>query len=131
MHLVRHPREALTRALLTVALVAGVLLAGCGSGGGTPPPHLGGVVNLGTDLRLANCTDWKNGTLEERLGTIGQIRNYVSGPVGNGGGHGNTLDDKRAYDVMNEWCSQSFARGFKLYKLYTRSAAFTPPQGAG
>jgi hypothetical protein len=34
------------------------------------------------------------------------------------------LDDARAYKVLESYCANSFARGFKLYKLYERAAAF-------
>ena len=30
-----------------------------------------------------------------------------------------------AYQVMQRWCVHHYARGFKLYKLYERAAAFT------
>jgi hypothetical protein len=40
-------------------------------------------------------------------------------------GHGATLKDDQAYKLFQNWCSKDFARGFKLYKLYTRAAAFT------
>lgn len=86
-----------------------------------------GGLNLGVELRLANCSDWEAGTAAERLGTIAQIANYSGGPVGSPGGHGATMDSGRAYEVMQEYCSHSFARGFKLYKLYTRAASTAPP----
>ena len=34
------------------------------------------------------------------------------------------LDDERAYKLLQSYCAKPFARGFKLYKLYTRAAAF-------
>jgi hypothetical protein len=35
------------------------------------------------------------------------------------------IDDKDAYNLFNRYCEHEFARGFKLYKLYERAAAFT------
>jgi hypothetical protein len=35
------------------------------------------------------------------------------------------LDDQQAYDLLNSYCEADFARGFKLYKLYPRAAAFS------
>jgi hypothetical protein len=34
------------------------------------------------------------------------------------------LSDDRAYKLLQGYCAKPFARGFKLYKLYTRAAAF-------
>jgi hypothetical protein len=34
------------------------------------------------------------------------------------------LDEKQAFRVLDGYCGQRFARGFKLYKLYTRAASF-------
>ncbi len=47
-------------------------------------------------------------------------------PVGGeGGATGRTLDDRRAYDLFDRACGRSFAKGFKLYKVYSRAAAFS------
>jgi hypothetical protein len=35
--------------------------------------------------------------------------------------------NKAAYKLFQNYCANFFARGFKLYKLYERAAAFTPP----
>jgi hypothetical protein len=35
------------------------------------------------------------------------------------------LDDKQAYELFNNYCKEDLARGFKLYRLYERAAAFT------
>ena len=35
------------------------------------------------------------------------------------------LDDEKAYDLFDSYCENEFARGFKLYKLYARAAAFS------
>lgn len=115
----------LRAAALVAAVIAAAVVSGCGGSDSTPTP-VGGL-NLGVELRLADCDDWEAGTAAERLGTIAQIANYSGGPIGNAGGHGATMDPNRAYDVMEEYCSHSFAHGFKLYKLYTRAAATAPP----
>ena len=44
---------------------------------------------------------------------------------GEGGARGRTLDDKQAYDLFDRACKQQLAKGFKLYKLYSRAAAFS------
>lgn len=46
--------------------------------------------------------------------------------------NGRTFDDQRAYNVLDSFCKRRFARGFKLYKLYTHAAGFAgPAQGQG
>jgi hypothetical protein len=111
------------------ALVAAALVAGCGGGPNTQPQVDVGP-NVGQPISLADCNDWNQANTEQRLGTIDQLKGFASGPiVGNNasspGGRGSVLDDKDAYNLFNRWCEQSFARGFKLYKLYERAAAFS------
>jgi hypothetical protein len=72
-----------------------------------------------------DCTDWKRASLMQRYGTIKEIRDFAGGPVGSEpGGHGATLPDDKAYKLFERSCAHYYARGFKLYKLYTRAAAF-------
>jgi hypothetical protein len=116
------------RIAVPAALIASVLLAGCGSGSSEPQVDVG--PNVGQPINLADCDDWQQANTEQRLGTIEQLKGWAGGPIiGNNAsspsGTGSVLDDKRAYDLFNGWCSESYARGFKLYKLYTRAAAFT------
>jgi hypothetical protein len=98
-------------------------LGGCSSSG-EEPPAAGAGIGVGAPIRLADCTDWRNADVAERLGTVGQIRDFAGGPVGSRGGRGATLPDERAYDLFQGYCENEFARAFKLYKLYTRAAAF-------
>jgi hypothetical protein len=76
-------------------------------------------------LRLADCTDWEQADVAERLGTVRQLRAFAGGPTGSPAGRGNVLEDEQAYELLENWCGNHFARGFKLYKLYTRAAAFS------
>ena len=119
------PRRVPAAALL-VALIA---VAGCGGGSSTQPQVDVGP-NVGQPISLADCNDWNQANTQQRLGTIRQLKDFAGGPVvGNNAsspaGRGSILDDKQAYDLFNSWCSTSFARGFKLYKLYERAAAFS------
>jgi hypothetical protein len=77
-------------------------------------------------VRLANCRDWNAATLRQRYGTVREIRKVAGGRAGATGAYGNTLDDRKAYDLFDRACGRTYARGFKLYKLYNRAASFTP-----
>jgi hypothetical protein len=110
------------------ALVAGLILAagltGClGSGSGGQPPSQGGP-HIGTPLQLADCADWRRADPTERAGTVRQLRKFAGGPAGSPAGHGAVLKDDQAYELFERYCSNGFARHFRLYKLYTRAAAF-------
>ena len=106
-------------------LLAAVALVGCGESddgdGAAGVPE-----QLDQPIELADCTDWEEGSVQERLGTIKQIRAFIGGPVPGTGGTGVTLDDDKAYDLFEEACSHSVAQGFTLYKIYVRAAAFNP-----
>jgi hypothetical protein len=114
---------------VSTALVAAALVVGCGGSSGNEPQVDVGP-NVGQPISLADCNDWNQANTEQRLGTIHELKGFAGGPVvGNNAtspsGTGSVLDDKQAYDLFNRWCGQSFARGFKLYKLYQRAASFT------
>ena len=116
------------RAFAAALLAAAVAVAGCGGGSSTQPQVDVGP-NVGQPINLADCHDWQQANVEQRLGTIDQLKGFAGGPVvGNNAsspsGTGSVLDDKEAYDLFDRWCGQSYARGFKLYKLYQRAAAF-------
>lgn len=107
-----------------VALIASGL-TGCGGDTSTGASGAGVGSALAAPINLADCTDWQQASADERLGTIEQIRNYVGGGVAGTEGSGVVLDDERAYEVLDNFCQNEFARGFKLYKLYSRAAAFS------
>jgi hypothetical protein len=97
---------------------------GCG-GSDASNTASGAGPQINVPLRLADCDDWNQADVSERLGTVKALSDFAGGPSGSPAGHGTTLSDKRGYEVLENWCSQDFARGFKLYKLYTRAAAFS------
>ena len=111
-------------------LLVGLTLAACGDSDDEGSVGPGGGPALDNPIELADCTDWNEGSVEERLGTIRQIRAFISGPVPGTGGRGVALDDERAYDLFEQACSSSVAQGFTLYKLYVRAAAFSPEDRA-
>ena len=116
-----------------IALLASVaVIAGCGGGTNTQPQVDVGP-NVGQPINLADCHDWNQANTEQRLGTIKELKGFAGGPVvGNSAtapaGRGSVLDDQQAYDLFNSYCKSDFARGFKLYKLYERAAAFAGHQ---
>lgn len=115
--------------LTIAAMVAAAALFGCGSDSSTQP-QLGVGPNVGEPINLADCGDWNQASTAERLGTIDQLEDFAGGPVvGNSSsapsGTGATLDQDRAYDLLDGLCKTEFAGGFKLYKLYQRAAGFS------
>jgi hypothetical protein len=94
-----------------------VLAAGCGGGQPSSPAP------FGVKLQLATCTDWHESSPQERQSAIDQLEAAVRGPRK----EGNTLPDDVAYTTLDARCEPEFARGFLLYQLYIRAAAFTPP----
>jgi hypothetical protein len=115
-----------------LALAAIVILAGCGNS--TPPRTAARAVSVPTaPASTANCAYWRVIDIPRRYAIIRAIRRFASGPVGSSAGrHGASLDDRTAYHLFDNYCAESFATRFKLYKLYTRAAAFGggagPPQ---
>jgi hypothetical protein len=110
-------------------LVAAGIVAGCGGGTNTQPQIDVGP-NVGQPINLADCNDWNQASTAQRLGTISELKGFAGGPVvGNNAtspsGTGAVLGDKQAYDLFENYCKESFARGFKLYKLYERAASFS------
>jgi hypothetical protein len=92
-----------------------------------PPAGSGANPDLG-DARLADCAMWRKGDVAERYGTIREISGFAGAPTGTPGYSGATMSDREAYRVFANWCKprNTFATYFKLYKLYTRAAAFRP-----
>jgi hypothetical protein len=116
-------RQALVIATLCWALA---LFVGCGGSdrSGARASSDGGR-GVGESLRLATCTDWNRATEAQRHNTILDLREFSGGAVGSSAGirRGPVLDDNRAYKLFRSYCAKYLARGFKLYKLYSRAAA--------
>jgi hypothetical protein len=51
---------------------------------------------------------------------VDRLEEVVRGPRG----EGRTLPGDRAYEIIDRRCKNYFARGFLLYEIYTRAAAF-------
>jgi hypothetical protein len=54
------------------------------------------------------------------------LRNFAGGPIGSSRTlqHGRVLGDTQAYRLLESYCANYVARGFQLYKIYERAAAF-------
>jgi hypothetical protein len=100
-------------------------LVGCGGDGDGSAQGSGQGAQLSAPINLADCSDWQEGSVEERLGTIDAIREFTGGPIAGSPASGRILSDEDAYDLFENYCANEFARGFKLYKLYGRAAAFS------
>jgi hypothetical protein len=112
------------RASLAVVLaLATATVTGCSESGGDAPVS-GAGSGIDVPLRLADCADWNEASVAEKLGTVVRIETFAGGPTGSPAGHGSTIPREQAYDVLEGWCDNDFARSFKLYKLYTRASAF-------
>jgi hypothetical protein len=103
------------------------VLGGCGgSSNSTAGTKGNATAGVGSAIRLDNCTDWQKATVAQRHNTVLELRDFSGGPVGSSSGiqHGPVLGNDRAYKLLQSYCANHFARGFKLYKLYEHAAAF-------
>ncbi len=129
--MVRHVAQATS---LAVGLGLAALLAACGGGSqdATGTRTAGPVASSGRrdlgEMRQADCAAWRRGDEHARRRTIHEIAGFAGGPVGSPAGHGARLPDDIAYRFFDRYCTHGYATYFKLYKLYTRAAAFTPRQ---
>jgi hypothetical protein len=105
---------------------ASALLAACGGedepADGLGPPGVG-AERAGSVAPLAQCRDWSEGTVDERMATIDDIREQLN-QAGNLEPQPD-LSNERAYELLDDACAQPYAAGFRLYKIYSRGAAFS------
>lgn len=117
-----------SRALRITALAALAALsaAGCGAESSADEKEaepvgqeLGGSVAF-----LAQCSDWVEGTRDEKLATIEEIRSQVNRE--DAGVTSSELSDEQAMQVFENGCSRPYAGGYRLHIMYARAAAFEP-----
>jgi hypothetical protein len=102
------------------------LLSGCGSSSHSKTRVSDNTTRgVGASISLDNCTDWQHATIAQRRDTVLELREFAGSAIGSSTGiqHGPVLSDDRAYKLFQSYCANYFARGFKLYKLYTHAAA--------
>jgi hypothetical protein len=120
--------KAVITAAATAALIALAAAAGCGPDGAGSSAASGAEAPaelLGERPGVLRCTDWNEGTEAERRGTIEQIT-ALAGANANPEEPGSerTLPDDEAYNALDGTCEEHLARGFLLYEIYNRAAAF-------
>jgi hypothetical protein len=112
------------RIAVAAALLAAVAFGGCG-GDDDAPAAQAGAARLGLQVRLADCESWRDAGARERYATLAALRRFAGDRTGSPGGYGATIEDDDAYELLDRSCEAPYARSFKLYKLYTRAAAFS------
>jgi hypothetical protein len=131
MQPVQAPARRLTRsravwlAAGVAALVLCVVIAVSGSGDSSPA-----AASVKSDLALiggkplqqASCEDWISGTPDERAAVVATIKRSVGGATPYGPGA--TLTADQAYALFARTCAPAYARGFLLYSIYAKAAAF-------
>jgi hypothetical protein len=76
----------------------------------------------GKPLQQATCQEWLTGSPDERAAVLDALKASVGGGTRNG--RATTLSDPAAYAVLDRACARPYARGFMLYIIYARAAAF-------
>ena len=119
--------------LLTAALAAAALAAGCG---GDPEPAADaapdkaaavkpvGTESAGSVAQFADCDDWNGGTRAERMATIAEIRGQHTPQRSKTAA--SPLPDERAYEIFQKACAPDYAGSLRLYKLYVKAQGFSP-----
>jgi hypothetical protein len=115
------------RAAAAVAAAAALAGSGCGSDASAGQETELGPLRAGSVAALAQCSDWTQGSKEQKVATVQDIRDMVNqtGTVE----PTTDLDDEDALALLDRACENDFASGFRLYKLYTRGSAFSSITG--
>jgi hypothetical protein len=116
--------------LAAVLTAATACLAGCGGSSpekpeSEPVPIEGVGASIGGSVApLAQCRDWRMGSVDERMATIEDIRGQLTPQTSESEDSG--LPDQEAYDLFQRVCARKYASAFRLYKVYTQRAGFEP-----
>jgi hypothetical protein len=126
-------------ARLALAAVAALALAACAAGCGessaggdatddraTETVPIDGVGDSigGSVAPLAQCRDWGEGTIDERMATIEDIRGQLTPQTSES--EKSDLPDQEAYELFQRVCARDYASAFRLYKVYVNRAGFKP-----
>jgi hypothetical protein len=82
-----------------------------------------GVTLIGGEkLQSARCRQWRGASEAEKAAVVQTLKAVVGGPTPYG--PASTLPAPYAHALFDRTCARFYARGFLLYELYTRAAAF-------
>ena len=114
------------RAFWVVAAALVVAAVGCGDDEATREPAAkpAGKEIAGSVVQYADCTDWRKATVDERYATITALKGQLTpqtDPTPE-----STLDDDKAYEILQNFCRQKFGDKLRLYKLYVKAQGFSP-----
>jgi len=76
----------------------------------------------GEKLQSARCRQWAGATDAEKAAVLKTLAAVVGGPTPYG--PASTLPAPYAHRLFDRTCRRFYARGFLLYEVYTRAAAF-------
>lgn len=107
---------------LAAALLLVAAIAGCG-GDPVEPAPVGEPRAGGSVATLADCGDWREGSVDERLATIAHVRSEVG--ADEAAPEEVHFSDEDAYEYFTRACAPRHATSVRLYKLYNRGATFS------
>jgi hypothetical protein len=81
-----------------------------------------GPVTAGSVARLAQCRDWNAGDHAAKLATVYDVRSQIN--LEDGVVEIPALTDDEAFELFESACSNDFAAGFRLYKIYARATGY-------
>jgi hypothetical protein len=86
-----------------------------------------------SDFSAVSCAEWNAADATDRAWIIGKLKEFLGGVVVDGEravGYGDTLTTQQATQLFDNWCPNTYADAFVLYKLYSYAAAIGPkPSG--
>jgi len=86
-----------------------------------------------SDFSAVSCADWNAAGATDRAWIIQKLKEFLGGAVVDGErvvGYGDTLTTQQATQLFDNWCPNTYADAFVLYKLYSYAAAIGPkPSG--
>ncbi|SEG90549.1 parallel beta-helix repeat (two copies) [Thermomonospora echinospora] len=77
-------------------------------------------------LAEVTCHSWHEATADQQKRILTKMRVFMGGQIDSPGARGATLSLDKATKVLDNACGLPVSGPFKLYKLYARTAAFTP-----
>ena len=123
-------------ALAAAALAAGIAVGASGDTDAAPAKaakpaqtaqthgYRRDVVKLdGKALQSASCEQWLAATPQQRAAIVDVLHDVVGGPTPYGPAKALSADEATA--LFDRRCPAPYARGWLLYELYTRAAAFS------